>query len=207
MFTFAVLLLPVALAFYFAQSEKKVNIILLITGTITGFLVFGLKEFFTLSHRIVPLSFGSNFLYLFFREAFIPIVLIYGVFFLISKDDLEFKFDAFFPLIASFYCVFLPYSIATSPEAKTAFELLGKPLLFLSLLGSLSHGIAIIKIALGKNKKLLALGIGLIVISFSLPAIAESLFLTGASAFAFALVTVISILLTASGLIFQKINR
>ena len=206
MYTFALLLLPVVLAFYFVQSEKKVNIILLITGSVTGFLVFALKEFLTLSHRIVPLSVGSNFAYLFFREAFLPIVILYGIFFLISKDDLHFKFDAFFPLVASFYCVFLPYNVATSPEAKTAFELLAKPLLTLCLLGSLSHGLILIKESINGKKILLVPAIALIIISFALPAFAEALFLTAAPVFSYTLITIFSLLLSGGSSFLTKIK-
>lgn len=207
MFTFAVLLLPVALAFYFVQSEKKVNIILVITGAVTGFLVFALKEFLTLSHRIVSFSFTSNFLYLFFREAFIPVVLLYGIFFLISKDDLDFKFEAFFPLIASFYCVFLPYDVATSPEAKSAFELLAKPVLFLSLLVSINHGLLLINESLKGKKVLLCAGIALIIISFVMPSVAEALFLTDSPVYSYTLISVFAVLLAAGGEFFRNIKK
>jgi len=201
MYTFSFLLLPVALAVYFAQSEKKTNVIVLITGFLSAVLVFAIKEFLTLSHRIIPFSFNPNFLYLFFRETLIPVVILYLIFFLLSKDETSFKIEAFFPLVASFYVVFLPYIVISSPVTKSAFELFAKPVLFLGLLIGLNTGISLLYKGITGKKPLIALGILLILISLPLPAITEALFLIDAAGFTYISLTVVSILIS-TGLIF-----
>ncbi len=180
---------------------------MIITGCVTAFLVFALKEFFTLSHRNIPLSFAPNFLYLFFREAFLPIVLLYAVFFLLSKDDLDFKLEAFFPLVTSFYVVFLPYIVITSPETKTAFEVLAKPVLFTSLLVSLSQGVSYIQNGLKGKKGLIAVGIILILVSFCIPAAAESFFLMDSPAIYVILLILFSVILTSLNLFIRILRK
>jgi len=204
MFTFSLILMPLALAFYFLQTERKVNIILLITGLISAVLVFALKEFFTLSHRIVPLSFSTNFLYLFFRETLIPCGALYGIFWLSSKDDTDFKCNGFFPLTASFYAVYLPYIIINSPEATTAFEILGKPLLYLVMLVSVAHAILLIS---RKTKVSITLGILIILFTVTMPSVCEALFLINAPAIFYILLTTITILLPFAGLIIHKLKK
>lgn len=204
MYTFSFLLLPVALAVYFTQSEKKTNIILLITGFLSAILIFALKEFLTLSHRVVPFSLSANFLYLFFKETLIPIFVLYILFFLLSKDEITFKIEAFFPLVASYYVVFLPYNIITSPVAKSAFEILFKPILFLNLLICMNSGLSLLYKGITGKKLLIPLGIFLLLISLPIPAITEAFFLIDSASFIYIILTIISILFSAGMLFFTS---
>lgn len=204
MFTFSVLLLPLAIGIFFTQNKNKANIILVITGFLTGIIVFALKEFLTLSHRVVPFSFGENFWYLFLREAVLPVAILYLVFFFISKDELSFKLEAFFPLIASYFVVFLPYQCITSPEAKTAFEAFFKPVLFFSMIWGISTCLYFIKDGINGNKALCALGGAGILVFLVLPALAETMFLMNFPAISFILLSVLALAL-ASGAKFKQI--
>ncbi|MCQ2573847.1 MAG: hypothetical protein MJ182_08120 [Treponema sp.] len=205
MFTFSLLLFPLALGIYFAETKKKSDVILVITGSLTAFLIFALKEFLTLSHRIIPLSLGINFSYLFFRETFIPIVLLYGVFWILSKDSAEYKFLGFFPLVASFFTVFLPYNVITSPEAKTAFEILAKPVLYLSMIMNLARGFQLINSSLS-SKKVFPVIHGSLIIAFSilLPAMAEALFLSDFPWYSYIILILLSLFITICGKILKK---
>lgn len=204
MFTFSVLLLPLAIGIFFTQNKNKANIILVITGFLTGIIVFALKEFLTLSHRVVPFSFGENFSYLFLRETFLPLVFLYLVFFFLSKDELSFKLEAFFPLIASYFVVFLPYQCITSPEAKTAFEAFFKPVLFLSMIWGISTSLHFIKNGIAGKKNLCVLGVAGIIVFLILPALAESMFLMDFPAISYILLSILAFLL-ALGAKFKQI--
>lgn len=197
MFTFTILLLPLAVAFYYFNSEKKHSLLSICIGIITGFLVLAVKEFFTNSHRIIPYSYSSNFIFLLFAETFIPVVVLFGIYFLISKDSLEFKFGEFFPLTASFYIVYLPYLVISSPEAKTAFEIFAKPVLFLSMLVSLQTGLNLILKGIKSKKFFIPAGVFLILLYLVIPALMEALFFTAVNPWLYGLLTGLSALISA----------
>ena len=203
MFTFSILLLPVVLAFYFLESGKKENIILLITGSLSGILVFALKEFLTLSHRVVPLSFAENFIFLFMKECLIPLAVLYAIFWVISKDSREFKIQGFFPLITSFYSIYLPYLCITSPEANTVFIIVAKPVLYLSMIISVNNGIKMIS----QKKGSLALAVIIITSALIIPSLAESLFLISAPGLTYIILIPISIALSALDFLKQFFSK
>lgn len=179
MYTFSILLLPLALSLYCAHSKRKSDALIIITGLLTGFFVLACKEFFTFSHRIVLYSFGRNFAYLFFREALIPLAVLYAAFFFLSKDTKEFRIKAFFPLLASFYTVYLPYLVITGPEARVFFTLFVKPWAFTAMLLSLGTGLE--AAVLNQSGKIMyrILGIAVCVLGIVLPSLTETFFLMG----------------------------
>ena len=176
MFTFTILILPLAIAFYYFNSENKSNILFITIGVLTGALVTACKAFFSFSHRIIPYSFSDNFLFLLFKESLIPVVIIYAVFFLISKDSKDFKADAFFPLISSFYAVYLPYIIISSTVGKSIYPVFIKPLVFLSMFYTLA---ICVKFIFGENTSPLKIVISSLValIYASVPAVLETIWL------------------------------
>ena len=196
MFTFTFMLLPLAVIYYYLNSEKKHSLLTICLGVLSGFMVFAVKEFFSHSHRIIPYSFSENFLFLFFSEAFFPVMVLFAVYFFISKDSVDFKLREFFPLTASFYCVYVPYIVLISPESKTAFEIFAKPILFLSMLSSITIGIEMI-IKKTSPKVFIPSGCALILISLMMPSITEALFLTYNSTWICALLTFISVIVPA----------
>ena len=108
-------------------------------GLITAVLVCGFRAFFLYSHRIIPLSFATNMIYLLVRQTLLPVLVLYGIFFLISKDTVSYKVEALFPLLISFYMLYLPYTIlSTSEKIITSFPLFVKPLLFTVMIFSLA---------------------------------------------------------------------
>lgn len=179
MYTFSILLLPLALSLYCVYTKRKSDTLIIITGVLTGFFVLACKEFFTFSHRIVLYSFGRNFTFLFFREALIPTAVLFTAFFFLSKDTKEFRIQAFFPLLASFYAVYLPYIVITGPEARVFFTVFVKPWAFMTMLLSLGTGLE--TAVLNPSGKITSriLGIAVCVLGILLPSLTETFFLMG----------------------------
>ena len=133
------LLLPLILAAWCFYKKDSHLIPVIVLGLVTAVLVCGFRAFFLYPHRIIPYSFGKNMWYLLLRQTLLPVVLIYGLFFLISRDELSYKIEAFFPLLISFYSLYLPYTIlSTSEKIITSFPLLIKPTLFTVMIFSLA---------------------------------------------------------------------
>ena len=104
-------------------------------GVVSAILVCACKTLFLFSHRIVPYSFEANYIYLLFRQSVLPVVILFSVFCAFSKDTIQFKLEAFFPLELSFYAVFLPHLIVSSSEGLySGFSLFVKPLLYAFML-------------------------------------------------------------------------
>lgn len=98
------------------------------------------KSFFFYLHRIVLYSFGINFLYILFGQILLPSGIIYAIFWFISKDSRNFKVKACFPLLASFYIVYLPYRvIAGGGSVYSAFELFLKPIMYLAFIAGVAE--------------------------------------------------------------------
>ena len=135
------LLLPLILAAWCFYKKDTHLIPVIFIGTVAAVLVCGFKAFFLYSHRIIPYSFQSNVIYLLVRQTLLPVILVYGIFFVWSKDKVSYKVEAFFPLLISFYMLYLPYTIiSTSEGLYTTFPLLVKPVLFVVMIFSLALG-------------------------------------------------------------------
>ncbi len=125
------LLLPLVLAGWCSYKKDTRFVPVIFLGLLAGVLVCGFKAFFLYSHRIIPYSFGDNFLYLLIHQIVLPLFILYGIFCLWSKDSFVFKSEAFGPLILSFYTLYLPFTIiSTADQVYTSFTILIKPALF-----------------------------------------------------------------------------
>ncbi len=134
MFLFLILLFPTALYFCCSHSSKKIYGFLVATGAFLGILASGGTALFSYMHRIPEFSVVSNFFYYFLKEYVLPLILIYALYFFATKDSVEFKVKSFFPVVAAFYAVYMPYCvIASSSEAFSFFQLFIKPVLMLSM--------------------------------------------------------------------------
>ena len=155
------------------------------TGLIAAVLVCGFRAFFLYSHRIIPYSFAMNMLYLLLRQTLLPVIVLYGVFFLISKDSVSYKVEALFPLLISFYLLYLPYTIlSTSEKILTTFPLFVKPVLFTVMIFSLalcaSH---IEKNIIAKKYFFCAIWIIISIISIVFPSVLETMYILDMSYF------------------------
>lgn len=135
MLIFTFLLLAMLLVSYCLFKKGKKVVPVIVTGVLAAVLVCSFKTLFLFAHRVVPYDFASNYLYLVFRQSLLPVIVLYGVFFCFSKDTLEYKAEAFFPLELSFYAVFLPHIVVSTSEGLySGFSLFVKPLLFACML-------------------------------------------------------------------------
>lgn len=141
MYLFMFLLLPLILAAWIFYKRDPHMIPVIFTGLISAVLVCGFRAFFLYSHRVIPYSFELNMWYLLLRQTLLPVIVLYGVFFLISRDTISYKVEALFPLLISFYLLYLPYTILSSSEhVITSFPLFVKPVLFTVMIFSLGLG-------------------------------------------------------------------
>lgn len=133
MFLFLILLFPTVLCFCCFHSTKKIYGFLVAAGAFLGILASGCTALFSYMHRIPEFSLCSNFFYYFLKEYALPLVFVYALYFFATKDSVEFRVKAFFPVVAAFYAVYMPYCvIASSSAAFSFFQLFAKPVLMLS---------------------------------------------------------------------------
>ena len=181
---FLLALLPLSVLIFYFQKEKENRahlLVVIFTGFLTSTLFVGYKILFSSSYYIPSASFFKNFLAYAVTQAVIPVAAVYGLFFFFTKkDSLIARCSHFFPLMASFYTVYLPYIVLETDKPYSPFYLFVKPLLFLSMLvfthiwlskASVTH----LKTTSSKNLcNFLALFINIV-----FPAIIESLWICG----------------------------
>ena len=179
MYFFMFLLLPLILAAWCFYKKDSHLIPVIFTGAVAAVLVCGFKAFFLYSHRIIPYSFESNVIYLLVRQTLLPVVLLYGIFFAWSKDKISYKVEAFFPLLISFYMLYLPYTIVSTSEGLyTTFPLIVKPVLFVVMIFSLALSAKHIEKTI-KNKKYVFSAVWIIIglVSVVVPSLLESMYI------------------------------
>ena len=178
MYLFMFLFLPLVLTAYcFYKKDRKI-IPVIFLGIIAAVLVCGFKAFFLYSHRIIPYSFGKNVWYLLVRQTLIPVLLVYGIFCLWSKDELSFKFESFLPLVLSFYILYLPYNIiSTSDHVISTFQLFVKPAVFAVMLLLISFILRKFEYCIREKKIVLLVLLSIFAIVIQIvPALLEGMF-------------------------------
>ena len=185
MYFFMLLLLPLILAAWCFYKRDAHLIPVIFMGLIIAVLVCGFRAFFLYSHRVIPFSFGKNMWYLLLRQTLLPVVLLYGLFFLISKDTISYKVEALFPLLISFYLLYLPYTIlSTSEKIITTFPLFIKPVLFTVMIFSLGLSAKHIEKTIRAKKYAFTVIWGFIAaVSIVFPSILETMYILDMSYF------------------------
>jgi hypothetical protein len=135
MFLFLIILLPSVLVYNLIDSDDKAVIPVALTGVLSSVLFCALKAFFSFMYHISSAAFFPNYAYVLFGQTLVPVAVVYLLFFFVSKDEISFRIKSYFPLMCSFYSIYLPYHIiAGSSSAYSAFELFLKPVLYLMML-------------------------------------------------------------------------
>lgn len=185
MHLFMFLLLPLILAAWCFYKKDKHMIPVIFTGLVSAVLVCGFRAFFLYSHRIVPFSFEMNMWYLLIRQTLLPVIILYGLFFIISKDTISYKVQSLFPLLISFYLLYLPYTILSGSEKIiTTFPLFIKPVLFTVMIFSLGLSANHIeKTVRAKKYVFTAIWIIVALISIVAPSILETMYIMDVSYF------------------------
>ena len=182
MFLFMILLFPAVLGFYWVRtSETKIRT-LIFTGFLIGVFVDIFMALFTYLHRTPEYNFISNMLYFSLKNYILPSVILYLVYFFIVKESLEFRIKSFFPLIASFFAVYMPYvAIVTDESLFSVFSLFFKPAIYLSYVIYLSFFIfKLYKFLINRKKLHTVFTILFLLVSMLLPAILETLYIMSA---------------------------
>lgn len=179
------LLLPLILAAWIFYKREPHQIPVIFTGLISAVLVCGFRAFFLYSHRIIPLSFESNMLYLLIRQTLLPIMVLYGVFFAVSRDTISYKVEALFPLLISFYMLYLPYTILSGADhIITTFLLFVKPVLFTVMIFSLGLSAKHIEKNINAKKYFFtAVWILISLVSIVVPSVLETMYILDMSYF------------------------
>lgn len=178
MFLFMILLFPAVLGFYWVRtSETKIRT-LIFTGFLTGVIIDIFIALFSYLHRIPEYNYISNLLYFFLKDYFLPSAVLYLVYFFIVKEDLEFRIKSFFPLVASFFAVYMPYvTIVTDESLFSVFSLFFKPAIYLSYVIYLSFFIfKLYKFLINRKKLYTIFTILFLFASMLLPAILETFY-------------------------------
>ncbi len=178
MLTFMILVLPLFLGAYcFKVRTKKVVPVILI-GVFSAVIVVAFKMLFLLSHRIIPYNFSENIIYFLIKESLLPVIILYGLYFLISKDNYEYKLNTYLPLILSFYSVYLPYCIISSTSsAYSWYSIFLKPVIYALMIGQTGLSVRDLyrSIVSGRKIKVLINAV-LILFYFIVPAVIESIY-------------------------------
>ena len=185
MYLFMLLLLPLILAAWIFYKREPHQIPVIFTGLISAVLVCGFRAFFLYSHRIIPLSFESNMLYLLIRQTLLPIMVLYGIFFAVSRDNISYKVEALFPLLISFYMLYLPYTILSGADhIITTFLLFVKPVLFTVMIFSLGLSAKHIEKNINAKKYFFtAVWILISLVSIVVPSVVETMYILDMSYF------------------------
>lgn len=140
MLIFMFLLFPVVLAGYFIKTRNPKEIIPAFIGLMSAVLLCAFKTFFLYAHRVIPYEIGSNVVYFLVRQSLLPVVVMYGIYLIFSRDDWEFKTDSFCPLFLTFYMIYLPYSIVSTAEGLySGFALFVKPVIYVIMVLQCSY--------------------------------------------------------------------
>ena len=106
MLLFLFIVLPLSLVVYYLFNKERKFFCPMLVGALCAVLLCAFKVFFTYSHRLIPVSFSENFAYYLLNQSGAPLCGVSLIYFLITKDSLENKINAFFPLISAFYAVY-----------------------------------------------------------------------------------------------------
>jgi hypothetical protein len=181
MYLFLIIVLPSALVYYSINVRDKAVIPVVITGMLSSALFCALKAFFSFMYRIPSAAFFPNYLYILFGQTLFPCAVVYLLFFFLSKDEESFRIQSYFPLLCSFFTVYLPFHIlAGSSSAYSFFELFLKPVLYLMMLSASAICVRYVFRAFGSGStRVRAVWISTLCASLFLPAAAETLWFTG----------------------------
>ena len=173
------LLMPLALVLFCNTKKIRTIFPLVFLGFLSSAVVCGFKGFFMFAHRVIFYSFIETFASLFVFQTLLPLVIVYGVFFFISHDEFDFKLDAFVPLILSFYCVYMPFTVMSEAEAVySGFEILIKPSLYAAMIVQTGFLLPSLVSAIQKKNKNLAVLISVgIFIYLVVPSLLETFYL------------------------------
>ena len=142
MLAFLLFFIPIIIVFYCFYTKNGKNVIPISIGVLSATIFCTFKSMFFFSHRVIPYSFTSNLIF-HLLQGCLPVIILILLAFVITKDDIEAKVKFIFPLIASFYAIYVPYFIINSVESSvySSFALFIRPLIYASMIIYISYGV------------------------------------------------------------------
>lgn len=180
MLLFLLLLFPVSLVLYFTFTKEKKYLLVVYMGFITGVLVCAVRFIFSYPHRLIPDSFIQNYIYYLVKLTILPMLLVPAGFFVLSKNNAEFKAKAIFPLMASFYLIYLPYYIMSMTDSRySLYDISLRPLIYLAMIIQIAYSAKRLVYCIQEDNKSQKLkNIILIIVYMLFPAFADSCFIS-----------------------------
>lgn len=176
MLTFLLLFFPSIILIHYLWNKNNKMVLVALVGIIASVVLAACKSFFFLAHRVVSYSFTDNFVYYLTRESVVPVIVVFALYLLVSRDSLDFKLQSVFSLEAGFYAIYLPYCVFNSELMEYSFyPIFFKPLVYGAMLAQLGISMSFIS---DKQKKILVkvlFGV-LIPVYLVLPAVFDSLY-------------------------------
>jgi hypothetical protein len=129
MYLFLFTCIPLALIIHILGRKQSTDIAIL-WGFFAGLVVCLLDYFFIFRDPMVGTAFKSRAFSAILFTGIIPQAGLFLPFALFSRNTLHYKAGCFFPLVASFYAVFIPYRVLNAPLLPGYFEILFLPLIY-----------------------------------------------------------------------------
>lgn len=139
MLLFLLLIIPCVLALYCVYTKSTKSLLVMFTGLMVAVIYCAVRVIGFYSHRLIPDSFSSNYIYYLLRYTLIPVISIFVVYILLTRDSWELKFSMFFPLLGTFYAVFIPYKvIAFTQSVYSGYDIFLRPIVYIAMIGQVA---------------------------------------------------------------------
>ena len=149
-------------------------------GLILG-VIYALVDFFTaFAYRNPTYNIGTNFTYYFLSTTLMPVIISAVILFLLSKDNWQFKFQNFTPLILGFFVLFLPYETISKNDTFDFFLLFIVPILYTTMIILMDYNFEFIQAIYEKSVKAKHLYIPIlgILLALIIPSLIYSMYYT-----------------------------
>lgn len=170
--------MPCVLIFYCcAVKNRKVYPVMFI-GIMTAVIYCLVRVMGFYSHRLIPDSLSSNYIYYLIRYTLIPVISIYVLYILLTRDSWEFKLNMFFPLLGTFYAIFIPYKvIAFTQSIYSGYDIFLRPVLYTAMIGQCAICLSNLYKSI-TNKKIIniILNILVMIVYLLIPAMMDAMF-------------------------------
>jgi hypothetical protein len=165
-----------------AQTKKAKfsKAFMIFIGLVLG-VIYALVDFFTaFAYRNPTYNIGTNFTYYFLSTTLMPVIICAVILFLLSKDNWQFKFQNFTPLILGFFVLFLPYETISKNDTFDFFLLFIVPILYTTMIILMDYNFEFIQAIYEKSVKAKHLYIPIlgILLALIIPSLIYSMYYT-----------------------------
>ena len=133
MYTFLIAFIPMCIVIYAVSHPRyawKSFIPAVVFGGLAATVQCSIKKFFIFSTHVWTSDVASNFLYLFLTNILLGLAIASIPYLIFSRDKWTFKAASAMPLWASYYAVYIPFTVITSQDNCHIFMLIGLPMLY-----------------------------------------------------------------------------